>query len=163
MSNGCNKVRPITTSVKVAGEFTYPTTLYSVQQLPDFSAYKDRKHFSGPNLLEFLKIAKRWKISAKDARLLLGGITADYYRKITTQPERRILCQDQLTRVVFLIEIYESLNTMLGQKQAAKWVRLANQEWQFRGVSPLSYLAEGALPAIYELRDKLATSMARRS
>ena len=156
MSNDRNKARPAPTFLNVAGEFTYPTTLYSVQQLPNFSSYKDRKRLSSPSLLEFLKIAKRWRISAKDARLLLGGITSGYFRKITAQPERRLLRQDQLTRVIFLIEIYKSLNTMLGQKQAAKWVRLATQEWPFRGSSPLGYLAQGGILAIYNLRNGLA-------
>lgn len=163
MSNDRDKERPASKSVKVAGKLTYPTTLYSVPQLPDFSAYESRKHLSGPSLRELLKIAKRWKIDEKDVRLLLGGITTGYYTKIRAQPERRILRQDQLTRVAFFIEIYESLNAMLGQKQAAKWVHLTTQESPFRGSSPLSYIAQRGTVAIYELRNKLAMTMARDS
>jgi len=163
MSKDRDKAPPVPASVKVAGEFTYSTTLYSLQHLPNFSAYRDRKRLSSPNLLEFLKIAKRWKISEKNARLLLGGISAGYYRKITTHPERRILRQDQLTRVAFLIEIYGALNTMLGQKGGAKWVRLATQEWPFHGLSPLDYLAKEGIVAIHSLRNNLVGSMARSS
>jgi len=154
-TNAAKQTPPASTSVEMTGEFAYPATLYSIPQIPNFPAYKGRKRLSGPNLREFLMIVEKWRINPKDVRRLLGGVDTQYYRLITAYPERRTLKPDQLTRVFLLLEIYYSLNKILGRKQTAKWVHQENHDWLFCGSAPLSYMVHEGILAIYALRNLL--------
>ncbi len=63
-------------------EAYYPATNYQSPEIPYYSVIVDRRRLSGPALLRFFQIMKKWEVDEKDARLLLGGITKRRFQKL---------------------------------------------------------------------------------
>ena len=87
----------------------------------------------------------------EDARSLLGGVSNGPYYRWKREPAR-LLDADILTRISYLVGIFKALNILYGEKLADEWVRLANSNRLFSGLSPLAYMVQGGIPAIQSVR-----------
>jgi hypothetical protein len=93
----------------------------------------------------------RWAIRDEDARSLLGGVSNGPYYKWKREPPKA-LDADVLTRISYLVGIFKALNFLYGEKLADEWIGLPNLNRIFGGVSPLSYMMKGGIPAIQTVR-----------
>ena len=134
-------------------QYSYPTTRYLPPRIPDYSSIAERRRLSGPALQRFFKIMQKWKVGAKDMRLLLGGITSRRLRQLSVRPEGKVLNQDQLLRVTSVIAIEQSLHKLLPKRQADKWVQTPDK--RFRGGTPLYNMVQGGALTLWAWRQSL--------
>jgi Antitoxin Xre-like helix-turn-helix domain len=129
----------------------YPATMYAPPVLPDLSSTEERKRLSPAALRAFFNIMDRWEIRDDDARQLMGGISSGAYYEFKKKPNR-ILDQDRLQRISYLIGIFKALNILYGTRLADKWIQLANTNPLFTGRTPLTYMMQGGTPAMEVVR-----------
>ena len=129
----------------------YPATRYRTDGPPDLGVRAERERLSGPGLKAFFNIIARWKIRDEDSRALLGGVTNGPYYEMKRNPDR-LVDQDRLTRISYLVGIYKALHILHGRKLADEWVRLPNANAIFAGQTPLAYMIRGGLPAMQTVR-----------
>lgn len=130
---------------------TYPATLYDPSPLIDLSRKEERERLSPSAIRAFLNIMDRWKVKDEDARQLLGGMTNGPFYEMKKKPDR-LLDQDRLLRISYLIGIFKALNVLYSEKLADAWVQLPNDNRIFGGVTPLSYMTRGGVPAMQTVR-----------
>ena len=129
----------------------YPHTQYEPDEIIDLSDQQQRERLSAGALQAFFNIMTRWRIRDEDARKLLGGIgNSTYY--LYKKNQERVLDQDRLTRISYLVGIFKALNILHGQSLADKWVNLPNRNRIFRGQTPLAYMVKGGAPAMQIVR-----------
>jgi hypothetical protein len=143
-------------------KFVYSTTLYQTPAIPNYSSFADRKRLSGPNLRMFFRIMARWKVSPRDMRLLLGGISSRCYKQLKARQKGRILNQDRLLRVIYIIGIDKALHILLDRKQADRWVQMPSKDRRFCGTMPLRYMIQRNIPAIWKLNRLLQARTAEK-
>lgn len=129
----------------------YPATMYAPPALPDLSREEERRRLSPAALRAFFNIVKHWGIRDEDARQLLRGISTGAYYELKKKPER-VLDQDRLQRISYLIGIFKALNILYGTRLADRWVQLANTNPLFTGRTPLTYMLQGGTPAMEVVR-----------
>ena len=129
----------------------YPASRYEPAPLIDLSARSERARLSGSALRAFFNIMQRWSIRDADARQLLGGVASSTFYDYKRHPER-VLDQDRLTRISYLVGIFKALNILHGEDLADRWVTLPNRNRIFGGRSPLQYMSEGGAPAMQTVR-----------
>ena len=95
----------------MAAPLRYPATRYEPAPLVDLSSQDERERLSRSALRAFLNIVARWQIRDEDARRLLGGIAASTFYEYKRNPER-VLDQDKLVRISYLIGIFKALNIL---------------------------------------------------
>jgi hypothetical protein len=128
--------------------------MYAPPALPDLSQPDERRRLSPAALRAFFNIVDRWSIRDEDARQLLGGISSGAYYEFKKKPER-ILDQDRLQRISYLIGIFKALNILYGTRLADSWVQLANSNPIFTGRTPLAYMLQYGTPAMERIRGLL--------
>lgn len=131
---------------------SYPATRYGPTPLVDFSSKEERRPLSSSALKAFFNIMAHWHVRDEDARQLLGGVTNGPYYEMKRNPGKRVLTQDELVRVSYLVGIFKALNILHGRKLADEWVRLPNTNPIFKGSTPLAYMTKGGLPALQTVR-----------
>ena len=129
----------------------YPVTMYAPPALPDLSREEDRRRLSPAALRAFFNIVKHWGIRDEDARQLLRGISTGAYYELKKKPDR-VLDQDRLQRISYLIGIFKALNILYGTRLADSWVQLANTNPLFTGRTPLAYMLQGGMSAMEVVR-----------
>ena len=129
----------------------YPETRYQPAPLVDLSARSERARLSASALRAFFNIMQRWSIRDADARQLLGGVASSTFYDYKRNPDR-LLDQDRLTRISFLVGIFKALHILHGENLADRWVMLPNRNRIFGGRSPLQYMIEGGAPAMQTVR-----------
>ena len=129
----------------------YPTTRYRVDRRVDLGMAAERARLSEAGLRAFFNVMSKWKVRDVDARALLGGVTNGPYYEMKRNPAR-VLDEDRLTRVSYLIGIYKALHILHDRKLADQWVQLANTHPIFSGLTPLAYMLRGGLPAMQTVR-----------
>ena len=129
----------------------YPVTRYHVDHHVDLSVAAERERLSEAGLNDFFNIMTKWKVRDADARALLGGVTNGPFYEMKRNP-RRVLDEDRLTRISYLIGIFKALHLLHGARLADQWVQLFNQHPIFGGRSPLAYMLRGGLPAMQTVR-----------
>lgn len=129
----------------------YPETMYTPPALPDLSQLEERRRLSPAAARAFFNIVKRWGIRDEDARQLLGGISSGAYYEFKKRPGR-VLNEDRLRRISYLIGIFKALNILYGTQLADSWVQLANTNPLFSGRTPLAYMLEGGTLAMEFVR-----------
>jgi len=132
-------------------EPAYPASRYDPAPLVDLSARDERVRLSRSALRAFLNVMQRWSIRDADARALLGGIASSTFYDYKRQPDR-VLDQDRLTRISYLIGIFKALHILHGEELADRWVALPNRNRIFAGRSPLAYMLQGGAPAMQTVR-----------
>jgi hypothetical protein len=125
--------------------------MYAPPALPDLSREEERRRLSPAALRAFFNIVKHWGIRDEDARQLLRGISTGAYYELKKKPER-VLDQDRLQRISYLIGIFKALNILYGTRLADRWVQLANTNPLFTGRTPLTYMLQGGTPAMEVVR-----------
>jgi hypothetical protein len=129
----------------------YPATRYEPAPLVDLSARDERARLSGSALRAFFNIMSKWSIRDADARALLGGVASSTFYEYKRNFDR-VLDQDKLTRISYLIGIFKALNILHGEKLADRWVTMPNRNRIFGGRSPLDYMTHGGAPAMQTVR-----------
>jgi uncharacterized protein (DUF2384 family) len=135
----------------MAAPLQYPASRYEPAPLVDLSSHEERERLSRSSLRAFLNIMARWQIRDEDARRLLGGIAASTFYEYKRNPER-VLDQDKLLRISYLIGIFKALNILHSESLADRWVRMPNQNRIFGGRTPLDYMIRGGAPAMQVVR-----------
>ncbi|MGH6913250.1 MAG: MbcA/ParS/Xre antitoxin family protein [Geminicoccales bacterium] len=129
----------------------YPATRYDPAPLVDLSARDERARLSGSALRAFFNIMQKWSIRDADARQLLGGVASSTFYDYKRHPVR-VLDQDRLTRISYLVGIYKALQILHGEELADRWVAMPNRNRMFGGRTPLDYMAHGGTPAMQSVR-----------
>jgi hypothetical protein len=129
----------------------YPMTRHDPTPLVDLSLRDERERLSRSSLRAFLNIVARWQVRDEDARRLLGGIAASTFYEYKRNPER-VLDQDKLVRISYLIGIFKALNILHGESLADRWIGMPNANRIFGGRTPLEYMIRGGAPAMQVVR-----------
>lgn len=129
----------------------YPRTRYGPPEWIDLSSRSQREKLSAGAIKGFLNIVDRWRVRDEDARALLGGVSNGAYYQYKREPNR-VLDEDKLRRIAYLVGIFKALNILYSEALADQWMQLPNQNRLFAGSTPLDYLVRGGLPAFINLR-----------
>lgn len=129
----------------------YPTSRYGPAPVVDLSDPAERGRLSPPAIRTFLNILEKWGVRDEDARQLLGGVSNGAFYAMKKDPDR-ILDEDRLRRISYLIGIFKALNILHGEALADRWMTLPNRNRIFAGATPVEYLIRGGLPAFATVR-----------
>jgi hypothetical protein len=135
----------------MATPLLYPATRYDPAPLVDLSSQDERERLSRSALRAFFNIMARWHVRDEDARWLLGGVAPSTFYDYKRKPER-VLDQDKLVRISYLIGIFKDLHILHGEGLADRWIRIPNQNRIFGGRAPLEYMLRGGAPAMHVVR-----------
>ena len=130
---------------------TYPTTRYDPVPLIDLSDPAERERLSPAAARVFLNIMDRWGVRDEDARQLLGGMSNGTFYAMKKDSDR-VLDEDKLRRISYLVGIFKALNILHGEALADRWMTLPNRNRIFGGATPVEYLIHGGLPAFQTVR-----------
>ena len=128
----------------------YPASRYEPAPLVDLSSHTERERLSRSALRAFFNTIARWQVRDEDARRLLGVAASTLY-EYKRNPQR-VLDQDKLMRISYLIGIYKNLQILHDGGLADRWVGMPNQNRIFAGRTPLDYMIRGGLPAMQTVR-----------
>lgn len=145
----------------MSASLSYPATHYDPSPIVDLSRKDERERLSPSAVRAFLSIMERWKIRDEDARQLLGGMSNGPFYEMKKNPDR-LLDQDRLVRISYLLGIFKALNTLHGEGLADAWVQLPNNNRIFAGSTPLAYMVRGGTPAMQTVRRLLDARRAGR-
>lgn len=129
----------------------YPATSYDPAPLVDLSSRAERARLSRSALAAFFNIMQRWNVRDADARQMLGGIASSTFYEYKRNPAR-VLDQDKLTRISYLVGIFKALHILHGPDLADRWITMPNRNRIFGGASPLAYMLQGGAPAMQVAR-----------
>jgi hypothetical protein len=132
-------------------DLRYPATRHDPTPLVDLSAKRERARLSSSALRAFFNIMQRWSVRDADARQLLGGVASSTFYDYKRNPDR-VLDQDRLTRISYLVGIFKALHILHGEDLADRWVVMPNRNRIFGGRSPLAYMLQGGAPAMQTVR-----------
>ena len=132
-------------------QMQYPGTRYDPAPLVDLSIKDERERLSRSGLRAFFNIVDHWSIRDEDARQLLGGIAASTFYEYKKNPDR-VLDQDKLTRISYLIGIFKDLTMLHGEALADRWVTMPNKNKIFGGRTPLEYMIRGGAQSMQVVR-----------
>ena len=129
----------------------YPTTRYDPAPLIELSDPAERERLSPAAIRVFLNIMEQWGVRDEAARQLLGGMSNGTFYAMK-KDARRVLDEDKLRRISYLVGIFKALNILHGEALADRWMVLPNRNRIFGGITPLEYLIRGGLPAFQMVR-----------
>ena len=125
---------------------------YSFDVAANLADVATRKRLSPAAVRAFFRIVKAWGIREQEARELLGGISAASFYALKKETDRRLLDQDRLTRISYLVGIFKALNILYSRKLADEWVRLPNKNALFGGGTPVEYMVRQGIPGMSQVR-----------
>jgi hypothetical protein len=117
------------------------------------------REWSGPALRAFFRIAELWKLSTKQQMNLLGLTNPS---TLFNWKRRRdgLLPKDTLERVSYLLGIFKALEILFPKPESADaWVRKPNDAYLFGGGSALSYMLQGHVSDLYNVRRYLDSQL----
>jgi hypothetical protein len=129
----------------------YPQTLYSPTPLVDLTSRRERARLSASALKAFFSTMTAWRIRDEDAMALLGGMAGSTYYALKKSP-RKVLDEDTMLRISYLIGIFKALNILHSENLADRWMTLGNRNPIFAGATPLQYMLRGGIPAMQVVR-----------
>jgi hypothetical protein len=132
----------------------YPSTLYPPPGFPNLGSLEDRRRLSPAALRSFMRIMHHWDVRDEHARVLLGGVSNGTFYQ-WKQGSEKLLDQDRLLRISYLIGIFKSLNILYSTVLADRWMQLPNTNAIFAGRTPLEYILSGGTPAMHTVRQLL--------
>lgn len=110
---------------------------------------------SGPALRTFFRIADAWKLSADEARRILGEPPRSTFFLWKRAGDGQ-LSRDTLERVSYVLGIYKALQILLPKKEAADaWLRQPNAAPLFGGKPALDRMLSGNVADLYVVRQYL--------
>ena len=126
---------------------------YQFNTMPDLSQMQTRERLSQSAIEGFFAIMDKWQVPVERAGELLGGMPRSSVYKLRTAAG--ILRQDELTRISYLIGIYEALHILLPEEWADRWVTRPNDNLLFGGQAPLDYMVRAGIPGLQQVRSLL--------
>jgi hypothetical protein len=144
------RVTPIAARI-AASQAAYPATLYTAPDLPDLGEPEQQRLLSPPAMRAFLNIMRRWRVRDELARQLLGGVSNGTFYSWKSGSVK-VLEQDRLLRISYLIGIFKALHILFSQELADRWVHLPNSNALFQTEAPLTYMLRGGAPAMDTVR-----------
>src|SRR5437868_1151537 len=97
-------------------------------------------------------IVERFQFNEKEAKTLMGDMPRSTYQKGLHQHIGK-LNRDQKERVSYLLGIYKSLRILFtDSSQALTWIDRPNDLPPFNGTTPKSYMLEGSLVRLADVR-----------
>lgn len=130
---------------------SYPRSAYEPSPLVNLNDQAERERLSPAAIRTFFNVMEKWRIKDTDARDLLGGVSNGVFYEMKKNPNR-VLDADRLTRISLLVGIFKGLNILYPEDLADAWVTLSNKNRIFGGGTPLSYMAQGGLTAMWTVR-----------
>src|SRR5258707_1532824 len=112
----------------------HSTPGYPVKPIPDLSLPETRERLSGSAIRGFFAIADRWHLSIDQVGALLGGLPQSSAYKLRSTP--KTLGMDQLTRISYVVGIFNALHILLPDALADAWMTGPNDNPLFQGWSP---------------------------
>ena len=110
---------------------------------------------SGPALRAIFRIAEAWKLSADEARRLLGDPPRSTYFLWKRAGDGQ-LSRDTLERVSYILGIFKALQILLPRQEAADaWVRKPNIAPLFGDKPALERMLSGNVADLYVVRQYL--------
>ncbi len=132
----------------IAAGFTVP------EKPSDLSDRKVQEKLSPVAIKAFVRLSKAWGLKDDESRRLLGGVSTGTFYGIK-KGTAKSLDQDQLTRISLLVGIFKALAIIFPDKLAKVWPTRANDNSLFGGITPLTYMASGGIPAMMTVRQLL--------
>ena len=129
----------------------YPQTLYAPTPLVDLASRKERARLSAGALKAFFDLVTAWRVRDEDAMGLLGGMAGSTYYALKKSP-RKVLDEDTMLRISYLLGIFKALNVLHSENLADRWITLPNSNTIFAGTTPLHYMLRGGIPAMQVVR-----------
>lgn len=129
----------------------YPATRYDPAPLVDLSDPAERERLSPAAIRVFLNIMHKWAVRDETARQLLGGMSNGAFYAMKKDPDR-VLDEDKLRRISYLVGIFKALNILHGEALADRWMTLPNRNRIFGGAAPVEYLVRGGPHAFQTVR-----------
>jgi hypothetical protein len=102
----------------------------------------EREHLSASAIQAFVNIARKWELTAEQARGLLGAVDVPTSIARQADPHGTSLDQEILTRITLAIGIFKALNICFGETLADRWVTLKNRGLLFGGQAPIDFMIE---------------------
>jgi hypothetical protein len=126
---------------------------YPSEPIPDISRPETREKLSKPAIDGFFAIMEVWGVPTEQAGHLLGGVPRSSMFKLKNS--QTILRFDELTRVSYVLGIYQALHALLPEKHANEWFTRQNDVPFLRGETPIEYAIRGGIPALEQIRKML--------
>lgn len=126
---------------------------YQFDATPDLSRLSTRERLSQSAIDGFFAILEKWEISIEKSGDLLGGRPRSSMYKLKTAAG--ILAQDELTRISYLVGIYQALHILLPTELADLWITQPNDDALFRGRTPFEFMVKQGIPGMQQVRSLL--------
>jgi hypothetical protein len=126
---------------------------YPVTPIPDLSLPETRERLSGSAIEGFFAITDKWQLSVDQAGALLGDLPRSSVYKLRSTP--KTLGMDQLTRISYVVGIFNALHILLPDALADAWMTGPNDNQLFRGQSPLDFVIRTGIPGLHDVRSML--------
>jgi hypothetical protein len=126
---------------------------YPSEPIPDISRPEVRERLSKAAINGFFAIMEAWGIPMQQACQLLGGVPRASTFKLKNS--QTTLNFDELTRVSYVVGIYQALHALLPEKHANEWFTRQNDVPFLQGETPLEYAVRGGIPALEQIRKML--------
>ena len=129
---------------------TYAAPGYQFDATPDLSRLENRERLSQSAIDGLFAIIDKWNVPIERAGDLLGGMPRSSVYKLKTAAGT--LRQDELTRISYIVGIYKALHILLPEELADRWVTQPNDNFLFRGQTPLDYMVRAGIPGLQQVR-----------
>jgi uncharacterized protein (DUF2384 family) len=126
---------------------------YLVTPIADLSLPETRERLSSSAIEGFFAIADRWHLSIDQAGALLGDLPRSSAYKLRYTP--KTLGRDQLTRITYVVGIFNALHVLLPDALADAWMTVPKDNHLFRGQSPLDFVIRTGIPGLHDVRSML--------
>jgi len=111
------------------------------------------KELSPSALRAFKDIARAWKLTSYEQRIVLGVIPQSTYTKYMRDPDGAALSFDTLSRISILLGIFKAINILLPNAEIADaWVSKPNAHPLFKGKSAKDLMLDGSMENLAAVR-----------
>lgn len=111
-----------------------------------------RSRLSAAGLRTFLAIAERWDLTVRQQCMLLGDLPPATYHHWKSKGVKT-LSRDTLERISLVLGIWKGVRLLFSEDaQALRWLKAANTDLPFAGVSPLEAMLRGSVDDLYGVR-----------
>jgi hypothetical protein len=129
-----------------------PNPGFSEAPAPFFAETRTHTDLSAPAVRLFLALAEKWGLTVSERQTLLGGISRQTYHNWQRGKGTK-LSRDQLERVSLLLGIHKGLKLVFADDaQGLRWLKSANRDFAFGGMSPLERALKGSIGDLHALR-----------
>ena len=122
-------------------------------QVTSHTKQLDPQKVNNAALQAFFNLSEKWRLSAKQERVLLGAPPESTFYKWKAEKTARNLDRDTMERISYLLGIYKALNILLPDERAAnEWISKPNKAPLFNGASALDRMLGGSITDLSDVR-----------